>query len=60
MQLCVIYDRMGRHHLAAQMNERALALRPGDSAATANRAYFARVLPAKKADEAMEIDGQEV
>jgi hypothetical protein len=40
------------------MNEQALALRPGDAAATANRAYFARVLPEKKAEETMEIDGQ--
>lgn len=59
MQLCVIYDRMGRQELAAEMNERALALHPGDAAATANRAYFARVLQKTEEEESMEIDGQE-
>ncbi|MBQ2947947.1 MAG: glycosyltransferase family 2 protein [Clostridia bacterium] len=41
MQLCVIYDRMGLTRLAAQMNEQALLLRPGDEHAHINRAYFA-------------------
>jgi tetratricopeptide (TPR) repeat protein len=59
MQLCVIYDRMGRMELAAEMNERALTLHPGDAAATANRAYFARVLQKTEEEESMEIDGQE-
>lgn len=40
MQLCVCYDRMGQYRLAAQMNERALLLHPGDAAALANRRYF--------------------
>lgn len=44
MQLCVCYDRMGDYDLAAQMNEQALLLRPGDEAALKNRAYFSRIL----------------
>ena len=40
MQLCVLYDRMGDAAKAEEMNERALALRPGDEAALMNRAYF--------------------
>ena len=44
MQLCVIYDRRGDAALASEMNERALALRPGDGAALANRAYFKKRL----------------
>lgn len=61
MQLCVIYDRMGRTRLASQMNEQALLLHPGDAAATANRAYFARVLGerAQKENEGVEMTGQE-
>lgn len=41
MQLCVIYDRLGMTRLAAQMNEQALLLRPGDERVHINRAYFA-------------------
>ena len=44
IQLCVCYDRMGRHREASQMNEQALLMRPDDPAALSNRAYFARVL----------------
>ncbi len=44
MQLCVLYDRMGRTREAAAHNERALIARPGDPAAMGNRAYFARRL----------------
>ncbi len=44
MQLCVCYDRMGLTREAARMNEQALLLRPGDAAATANRAYFEKAL----------------
>lgn len=40
MQLCVICDAMGSPAAASQMNERALLLRPSDSAALRNRAYF--------------------
>lgn len=40
MQLCVLFDRMGRMKEAAQMNERALIARPGDPAAIHNRRYF--------------------
>lgn len=40
MQLCVIYDRMGKRALAEMMNERALLECPGDGAALANRRYF--------------------
>jgi len=44
MQLCVIYSRMGDDVLASQMNEQALLLRPNDSAALYNRAYFEKKL----------------
>lgn len=44
MQLCVLYDRMGRTREAAQMNELALVARPGDAAAEENRRYFSRRL----------------
>ena len=44
MQLCVCYDHLGDTMRAAQMNERALLIRPGDPAATANRAYFEKKL----------------
>ena len=44
MQLCMIHDRLGQTRLASQMNEQALLLHPGDAAALANRAYFARAL----------------
>lgn len=59
MQLCVIYDRMGRTRLASSMNEQALLLHPGDAAATANRAYFSRVLGEKAENTGMEKNGQE-
>ena len=58
MQLCVIYDRRGRTVEAAKMNEQALLLHPGDAAAMANRAYFARVLGEQKDDKPMEMSGQ--
>ena len=48
MQLCVIYDRKGETARAREMNERALALRPGDEAALFNRAYFEKKLGAKR------------
>ncbi|MGN0996441.1 MAG: glycosyltransferase [Candidatus Ventricola sp.] len=51
MQLCVIYDRLGKTRLASQMNEQALLLHPGDGAALANRAYFARALSRSTAQE---------
>ncbi|MDO5379146.1 MAG: glycosyltransferase family 2 protein [Clostridia bacterium] len=41
MQLCVIYDRMGKRALAEAMNERALLERPNDAAALKNQRYFA-------------------
>ena len=44
MQLCVCYDRTGRHALAAKMNEQALRIHPGDEAALKNRAYFSLIL----------------
>jgi len=59
MQLCVLYDRMGRTREAAQMNEQALLLHPGDAAATANRAYFARALHTQMENESVEMTGQE-
>ena len=59
MQLCVIYDRMGRTMLASQMNEKALLLRPGDGAALENRAYFARALQGSAQDPGAETSGQE-
>ena len=37
MQLCVLYDRMGRTREAAQMNELALVAHPGDAAAEETR-----------------------
>jgi len=58
MQLCVIYDRMGRTEEAAQMNERALALRPQDAAALENRAYFSCRLKTQRKETEIEITGQ--
>lgn len=40
LQLCVLLDAQGRTDEAREMNERALALRPGDETALRNRAYF--------------------
>lgn len=45
MQLCVIYDRLGKCAQAEAMNERALLERPGDAAALGNRRYFAQKAP---------------
>ena len=59
MQLCVLYDRMGRTREAARMNEQALLLHPGDAAAMANRAYFERALRMQMENEAVEMTGQE-
>ena len=63
MQLCVLYDAMGETRLAAQMNERALLLRPRDAAALNNRAYFSHALSAakkrEKAEHTMEKCGLE-
>lgn len=47
MQLCVCYDKMGLVRQAAQMNEQALLVRPGDAAALHNRAYFEEKLAAE-------------
>ncbi len=44
MQLCVILSRLGDTLEASKANEQALLLHPGDAAALANRAYFARML----------------
>ncbi len=46
MQLCAIYDRLGDAQAASEMNERALALRPHDAGALADRA----TLEAKRGD----------
>ena len=63
MQLCVLYDRMGKTELAARMNERALLLCPEDQAALSNRDYFARALKAaekrEKSECSVKTDGQE-
>jgi tetratricopeptide (TPR) repeat protein len=40
IQLCVCYDKLGRHDLAEQHNEIAAAFMPDDSRILANRAYF--------------------
>lgn len=58
MQLCVIYDRLGKTQLASRMNEQALTLHPGDAAALANRAYFARMMQSKTENAGMEKNGQ--
>ena len=41
IQLCVCYDRLGQRQKAMEMNELALAYRPGDPSGVYNRAYFA-------------------
>lgn len=53
MQLCVIYDRMGKTELASAMNERALLARPGDAAALQNRAYFEEKLGNNRKKQAL-------
>lgn len=45
MQLCLCYDRLGRHETACRYNEQAGALKPGDPAYLYNKAYFQRILP---------------
>lgn len=40
MQLCLCYDTLGEHELAEAYNEKALAQKPGDESAEANRLYF--------------------
>ena len=57
MQLCVCYDRMGQYRLAAQMNERALLLHPGDAAALANRRYFETRFSEPKTEQNKEKQG---
>ena len=57
MQLCVCYDRMGQYRLAAQMNERALLLHPGDAAALANRRYFETRFSEPKTEQKKEKQG---
>ena len=57
MQLCVCFDRMGLYDEAARMNEQALLMRPQDSAALANRAYFTSML--QRASENREIQAEE-
>ncbi|MBR5303002.1 MAG: glycosyltransferase family 2 protein [Clostridia bacterium] len=57
MQLCMILSRLGEEQEACRMNEQALLLRPGDSAALQNRAYFAWRL--KKDRQDMEKTGWE-
>ena len=57
MQLCVCYDRMGQYRLAAQMNERALLLHPGDAAALANRRYFETRFSEQKTEQKKEKQG---
>ena len=57
MQLCVCYDRMGQYRLAAQMNERALLLHPGDAAALANRRYFETRFSEQKTEQNKEKQG---
>lgn len=43
MQLCVCYERLGLKEAAREMNELALAYRPGDAAALQNRRYFSEL-----------------
>lgn len=40
IQLCVVYDRMGRHEEAEKMNSLAEHFRPGDRAVALNKTYF--------------------
>ena len=44
LQLCVCYDHLGDFRQAAQMNERALLEKPGDTVALENRKYFEKRL----------------
>lgn len=40
IQLCVCYDKIGKHDLAEMYNEKAAALKPGDPSVKLNREYF--------------------
>lgn len=51
MQLCVILWRLGDEAQAAAVNEQALLLRPGDTAALKNRAFFRERLSAADRQE---------
>ncbi|MDR3602237.1 MAG: hypothetical protein P4L49_17420 [Desulfosporosinus sp.] len=44
IQLCVCYDRLGKHELAYEHNEIARNARPGDSQVMYNKNYLERVL----------------
>jgi len=44
LQLCVCYDRLGQHDVAAAHNEEAGKLRPQSPAYLHNKAYFERIL----------------
>ncbi|WP_454871097.1 glycosyltransferase [Priestia megaterium] len=44
LQLAVCYDRLGKHQLAFEYNEKALEYRPHDSRMLANKEYFSKVL----------------
>jgi len=44
LQLCVCYDRLGRHDLAYEHNEAARKYRPGDSRVLQNKVYLESIL----------------
>jgi len=45
LQLCVCYDRLGKHELAYEHNEIARTYRPDDSTLLRNKAYLEAILP---------------
>ncbi len=55
LQLCVCYDRLGRHELAWQHNELALNFRPNDPIMLGNREYLTKRI----AERAAELKGEQ-
>ncbi|MBT2287720.1 glycosyltransferase [Paenibacillus albidus] len=47
LQICICYDKLGKHELASEHNEKALAYNPEHSSMLYNRKYFRNLLGAR-------------